>query len=131
MKTLIITGLLSLSVSTLFGILSIPLLRKIKAGQTILKYVEAHKEKNGTPTMGGLFFIIPSLIIFFIFGGWSGRIATVSASIGLAYLFVGFLDDFIKIKLRRNEGLKAYQKIIFQFAIAVLSGVSTRRRSPT
>jgi phospho-N-acetylmuramoyl-pentapeptide-transferase len=122
-KILIAVGLSSLLLSLTCGFIVIPLLRKIKAGQTVLKYVESHKEKNGTPTMGGLFFIIPSCIIFFIFGGLNGRIATVSLSIGIAFLLVGFLDDFIKIKFKRNEGLKAYQKIIFQFAIAVLSGV--------
>lgn len=123
MKTLILIGLFSLFLSFICGLIVIPFLKKLKAGQTVLKYVETHKEKNGTPTMGGLFFIIPSVLIFFIFGGAKGRIATVSASIGLAFLLVGFLDDFIKIKFKRNEGLKAYQKIIFQFAIAILAGV--------
>ena len=69
--------------------------------------------------MGGLFFIMSASVSFFIFCGFKGRIATVSVVIGLAFMFVGFIDDFIKIKLKRNEGLKPYQKILFQLAIAI------------
>lgn len=123
MKTLIITGFITLLSTFICGLLIIPLLKKIKLGQPILKYVENHKNKKGTPTMGGLFFIIPAIIIYFIFNGFSGKIATVSAVIGLAFLVVGFLDDFIKIKFKHNEGLKPYQKIIFQLVISLLAGV--------
>lgn len=123
MKTLVLALVVALSLSVVCGLIFIPILRKIKAKQTILKYVETHKDKNGTPTMGGLFFIIPSVITFFTFGGGGGRIAVVSVVIGLAFMLVGFIDDYIKIILKRNEGLKAYQKIIFQVAIALASGV--------
>ncbi len=123
MSTLILAGISSVALTVLTGLLVIPLLRKIKAGQQILHYVKTHKEKNGTPTMGGLFFIGSAVIIFMIFGGLKGRLATVAMSIGLAFLLVGFIDDFIKIKFHRNEGLKAYQKIIFQIAIAVTAGI--------
>ena len=122
MKIYLLAVLISFGLAVMSGVLTIPLLKKIKAGQTVLKYVETHKEKNGTPTMGGLFFIIPSVIVFFLLGG-SGRMAGVAVSLGLAFLIVGFLDDFIKIKFKQNEGLKPYQKIIFQLAISVLAGV--------
>ena len=95
MKTLIGACLLSLVLTLIAGKISIPLLKKIKVGQTVLKYVENHKSKNGTPTMGGLFFVLSATIIFFIFGGYNGRVAIVSLSIGLAFLVVGFIDDFI------------------------------------
>lgn len=120
--TLVLAGLSSLAASIILGFITIPLLKKIKAGQTVLKYVETHKEKNGTPTMGGLFFIIPSTVVFVLFGGASGRMAVVALSIGLAFMAVGFIDDFIKVKFKRNEGLKAYQKIIFQGSIALVAG---------
>ena len=123
MKTIIIACLLSLLLTLVMGKLTIPLLKKIKAGQTVLKYVQEHKAKNGTPTMGGLFFILSAAVIFIAFGGIKGRIALVSLSIGLAFLIVGFIDDFIKVKFRQNQGLKAYQKIIFQFSIALVAGV--------
>ena len=123
MKSTIFAIILSTLLSIILGLLTIPLLRRLKAGQTVLKYVETHKEKNGTPTMGGLFFILSAMIIFFVFKGYQGRIATVALTIGVSFMFVGFIDDFIKIKYRRNEGLKAYQKILFQLSISIVSGV--------
>lgn len=123
MKTLIEAFVTSLSFTLFTGKLFIPLLKRIKFGQPILKYVETHKNKSGTPTMGGLFFILSAIVVFVMFGGTKGRIATVSAVIGLAFLAVGFLDDLLKIKLKHNEGLKAYQKIIFQTAISLFAGI--------
>ena len=99
MKTFLIAGILSLTLSVICGKITLPFLRKLKAGQTVLKYVESHKNKNGTPTMGGLFFIIPSVIVYFIFG--QTKIATVGATIGLAFMCVGFLDDFSNIRNTR------------------------------
>ena len=122
MKKILIASICSLVLTVLFGAVSIPKLRKIKAGQTVLKYVKEHKDKNGTPTMGGLFFIVPAVLISFVFGG-IGRMTIVSCAMGLAFLVVGFIDDFIKIKFRKNEGLKAYQKIIFQLSISIVAGV--------
>lgn len=123
MKTILFTVIVALAFSFLSGLFIIPLLKKLKAGQTVLKYVESHKEKNGTPTMGGLFFIMSAVITFFIFYKGESRIAVFSLSLGLAFMLVGFIDDFIKIKTLKNEGLKPYQKIIFQTVISTLAGV--------
>jgi phospho-N-acetylmuramoyl-pentapeptide-transferase len=100
----------------------IPLLRKIKVGQPVLKYVEKHKNKNGTPTMGGIFFIF-SLVLVFIITKNNGKIALASLTVSLAFFVVGFLDDFLKVKSHDNQGLKAYQKIIFQLIISLFLGV--------
>ena len=100
MKVNLIIFLLTILVTIISGKLVIPLLKKLKIGQTILHYVKEHKGKEGTPTMGGLFCIIPPIILYFIFCGFNLRISVVSITIGLAYLLVGFLDDFIKIKFR-------------------------------
>ena len=123
MKTALFALILSLILTYFAGKLFIPVLNKIKANQTVLKYVEVHKEKNGTATMGGLFFILSAALIFFVFGGGQSRLALVSLTIGLAFLVVGFIDDYIKIKFKQNEGLKAYQKIVFQFSIAIVAGL--------
>ena len=123
LKSLILAVICSLFLTIISGIFTLPLLRKLKVGQPILHYVKTHKEKRGTPTMGGLFFILPSVVIFALFGGLKHRLTIVCLSIGLAYLFVGFLDDYIKIKFKKNEGLKPYQKIIFQIAIAIMAGI--------
>ena len=120
---LILSGLSTLLLTLLCGFLSIPILKKIKAGQTVLKYVDTHKDKSGTPTMGGLFFIIPSAVVYFIFCLAQSKIGTVAVVIGLSFMAVGFIDDFIKVYFKRNEGLKAYQKIIFQVSISVVAGL--------
>ncbi len=123
MKELFIALFFVLILTIICGYIFIPILKKLKAGQTILGYVKEHEKKNGTPTMGGLFFIIPASIIFLIFGGGKSQVSLVALSVGLAFLIVGFLDDFIKVHYRKNEGLKAYQKIIFQFSVAIIVGV--------
>ena len=122
MKILLLAALVAFILSVVAGKITIPLLKRLKVGQPILSYVTEHKEKNGTPTMGGLFFITSAVIVFFIFGKSVGRLSIVAVSIGVSFMLVGFLDDFIKIKMKRNEGLKAYQKIIFQTAIAAVAG---------
>lgn len=123
MKTNILALICSFFLSLLLGLFAIPILRRIKVKQPILKYVNEHKEKNGTPTMGGLFFIVSAIVIFLCFGGGKSRIGFISVVICFAFMMVGFLDDFIKVKKRDNKGLKGYQKIIFQFAIALFSGL--------
>lgn len=123
MNLLIVACLASLFLSLVLGAIIIPQLKKIKAGQPILKYVETHQDKNGTPTMGGLFFIVSAVIVYFLFGGYEGQMSIVAVAIGVAFMIVGFIDDFIKVRLKTNEGLKPYQKIIFQLIIAVFAGV--------
>ena len=103
------------------GFAVIPALKKLKAGQSILHYVKEHESKGGTPTMGGIFFIIPAAAVILSFCVKSGfRNAAVICVTGLSFGLVGFLDDFIKVKFRRNEGLKPYQKIFFQLSVAVI-----------
>lgn len=123
MKALLAAGLCSFIFTVLAGYAAIPLLRRFRAGQPVLKYVIEHKDKDGTPTMGGLFFISASAVVFSFFGGMAFKTALVALTIGLAFMAVGFIDDFLKIKLRKNEGLKAYQKIIFQTCIALVAAV--------
>jgi len=122
-KIYLLAGLASLLLSFVSGLFVIPLLKRIKCGQPILKYVETHKDKSGTPTMGGLFFVLSAAVVYIAFGGYAGKLGIVSLSIGLSYMLVGFLDDFIKIKTHKNEGLKPYQKIVFQGLIAIFAGV--------
>ena len=101
----------------------LPLLRKLKAGQEILSYVTEHSGKQGTPTMGGIAFILAITLVSSIFCSWSNRATAVAVAVFVAYGIVGFLDDFIKIRYKRNMGLHAYQKIIVQLAIAVLVAI--------
>ena len=113
------------------GFVVVPLLKKLKLGQNILSYVSEHEYKSGTPTMGGFIFVIGSLVSFFIFAGSDTRRAVICISVFLSYAAVGFLDDFIKIKLKRNEGLSVIQKSIFELAIAVIVSIFAYTRGLT
>lgn len=99
------------------------LCRKLKFSQTILHYVEKHKGKSGTPTMGGLIFILAGVVSFAIFAGGETLFAWLSLAIMSAYGLIGFLDDFIKIKFKQNKGLSPWQKIFGQVGIAIIVGV--------
>ncbi len=123
MKRLLLAFVVTVGLSVVSGLIAIPLLKKLKAGQTVLKYVEEHKSKNGTPTMGGLFFITSSALGFLLFGGLYSKLALIVLCIGIGFMLVGFIDDLIKIKFHRNEGLTAIQKIVFQTSIALIAGV--------
>ena len=100
----------------------ISFIKREKVGQVILNYVEEHRYKVGTPTMGGIIFLISISIVSFICFTGSSHLAKMTIFIFLAFGLVGFLDDFIKFKFNRNLGLKAYQKIIFQLLISVAIG---------
>lgn len=123
--------LISAVLAAVMGKLIIPLLKKLKAGQTVLSYVEEHKKKSGTPTMGGLFFLPAAVIVCAFFAGKNHKLLLVSCAIGLSYMIVGFLDDFIKIRFRQNEGLKPYQKIFFQLLIAFIGSFFAYRNGLT
>lgn len=100
----------------------ISFIKREKVKQVILSYVESHSAKSGTPTMGGIIFIISITIVSLICFRGSSSLATMAILIFVAYGLVGFLDDFIKFKFKRNLGLRAYQKIIFQLVISVAIG---------
>jgi phospho-N-acetylmuramoyl-pentapeptide-transferase len=115
--SLITSFFIAMAISPVFLKLS----KKKEASQTILHYVQQHSEKKGTPTMGGVVFILSTLVATLAFGGFRGTMALVILLIFCGYGVIGFLDDFIKVKLKRNLGLRAYQKIITQVAIAVIA----------
>lgn len=123
MLMLIVAFLLSFVLGVCIAPLVIKIAKKARAGQTILHYVEAHKQKDGTPTLGGLIFLLSSLVMFFVFAGGSNKLAVVALVVFFAYGLLGFLDDFIKVRTHKNLGLKPYQKIIGQAGIAILVAV--------
>lgn len=95
--------------------------RRLKAGQPILSYVEQHASKAGTPTFGGFIFLIPAFLATLAFSLTEGlSVGLISAFAMLSFAVLGFLDDFIKIKTKDNQGLRPYQKIIGQAAIALI-----------
>ena len=119
MIKIIVGFILSFVLALVLMPLIIKLIRKLSCSQTILKYVEEHKSKQGTPTMGGVVFFISTLIIVVLLMNYSTPLA-MSVGVGLGFAIIGFMDDFIKVKLKQNLGLRPYQKIIGQVGIALI-----------
>ena len=144
--TIFITAVIALAVTGAMGFVFIPVLRKLKFGQTILDIgpVWHKKDKQGTPTMGGIMFIIgitaafgAGMCVLFAKGlistepsQFMNLVNAVSGFI-MALLFgaIGFVDDFIKVKKKQNEGLTPMQKIILQvmviaayFTVRIMAG---------
>ena len=134
----ILAAVISFTVSFGLGYVIIPFLHKLKFGQTILEIgPKWHKKKQGTPTMGGILFVIGTLVSFLavtiidrILGGdligsstfeaisgsnkvklWSGLVMAVG------FGFIGFLDDYIKVVKKRNMGLTILQKTVLQIVL--------------
>lgn len=114
--------LLSFVLSLALMPLIIKILRKEHASQTILGYVENHKEKNGTLTMGGVVFMISTLVLSFLLLKFDS-VWFVCLLVSIFYGILGLLDDFLKVKFKQNLGLRAYQKIIGQLGIALIFAV--------
>ena len=105
------------------------LMRKLKAGQTVLSYVDKHAGKSGTPTMGGVIFIVAAALALALVGEMDVTFCAVACAVTAAYGLLGFLDDFIKVHYRHNQGLKAYQKVVGQAGIAVIVAVFCYRNA--
>lgn len=129
MKNLLFTFLFSFVLCIVFGLVFLPFLKRLKAGQPVLSYVKEHELKNGTPTLGGIFFVLSSIISSIVFSFESGSVFFLILAIGFSFMIVGFIDDFIKIKTCQNEGLKPYQKIIFQLFISFIASVFAYRNN--
>ncbi len=117
----IMIGFLS---SVVLGLFMLPILKKLRLGQKISIFVgEAHRKKEGTPTMGGLIFIIPTIVATLAL--IVTQKVTYTSNLGivllvfLGYAMIGFLDDFLSIRKGNNEGLTTYQKLFMQVLIAI------------
>ena len=120
MKLVLAAFLTSILLGLLLGPLVIPLLRRLKFGQTIREDgPQRHLQKAGTPTMGGLIFLIPFVVSALFWGHGSGPLLLFVAIVML-YGLIGFADDLIIILLKRSLGLTPRQKLVGQFAFAFL-----------
>lgn len=102
------------------GPILIPILRRLKFGQSVrTDGPQGHFKKAGTPTMGGVIFIIALLVAVLIWSKWTDELL-LATSMVLGFGFLGFLDDFIKVILKRSLGLTAREKLFGQILLSVL-----------
>ena len=133
-----VAAVVAFAISFALGYVVIPFLHKLKFGQTILEIgPKWHKNKQGTPTMGGILFIVGTLVAFgvvvlinkFLGVDIIGANEIVSKSMNikvwgglvmaLGFAFIGFLDDYIKVVKKRNMGLTILQKTVLQIVLMV------------
>lgn len=134
-----ISAIIAFAITALLGIPMIPFLRRLKFGQTIREEGPAwHSKKQGTPTMGGLMFIIGTVVavmvcvpIYVVAAGTGEQMLSIvrvlsGLLMAVAMGLVGFMDDFISIRKHRNLGLTEKQKLVLQFAIVIAYLASVR-----
>ena len=104
-------------VCALIGPVLIPYLHKLKFGQSIRECGPAsHMKKSGTPTMGGLM-MLATLVLALFWGRFTPHVL-IALVLTLGHALIGFLDDYIKVVMKRNLGLTAKQKFLLQFLLA-------------
>lgn len=109
----------------IIGLLIIPMLKQLHAGQSVSRFInKRHLKKEGTPTIGGLIFILPPIIALALLI-LKGSVEITSnliivVFVFLAYAILGFIDDFLKIKYHNNKGLSTITKLVIQLLIAVV-----------
>lgn len=121
---IILAAVISLIISAVAGKLLIPALVKLKVGQSIKEIGPTwHMNKQGTPTMGGLMFIIGIGITILVLG-WNGMLQGDYTHLyvfvfALVFGVIGYIDDYQKIKHKQNTGLTGVQKFLLQLAAAI------------
>ena len=123
----IIAFFVSLALVLIFTPITIPFLRKLKAGQQIIQDMGPtwHKSKQGTPTMGGIIFMCAVIVSYLIlaFSYYTGAANGLSAGIiclisSFVFSLIGFSDDFLKIRKKNNAGLSEVQKMVLQIVVS-------------
>lgn len=121
-STILMSVLISFAISVVLGPVVIPFLKRLKVGQTVRdEGPESHLKKNGTPTMGGILILFSVVVtaLFFI-KDYPKIIPILFLTMGFG--LIGFLDDYIKVVLKRSMGLHAWQKFSLQI---VVTGIFT------
>lgn len=121
----ILSVMVGFIIAVIMGLILVPVLKRINFGQRISEYVgESHRKKEGTPTMGGIIFIIPT-ILSILFLVLDNRLEMtynllIIMVVFVLYSFIGLLDDFLSLKKGKNEGLTVIQKFIGQIIVALI-----------
>lgn len=116
----LLAALISFAISAALGPIVIPFLQKLKMGQTErVEGVQSHLKKAGTPTMGGVIFLIAVVVTaLFYVKKYPSIIPVLLLTLGFG--LIGFLDDYLKVVLRRSDGLLAWQKFLLQLVVTAI-----------
>lgn len=123
-QVILFTILMGFLISVLLSPILIPFLRRLKFGQSIREEgPKSHQKKSGTPTMGGVMIILSIIVTTIVMTQKFSEISpemVLLLFVTLGYGLLGFLDDYIKVVMKRNLGLTSKQKLIGQIIIAVV-----------
>ncbi|MBD3879604.1 MAG: phospho-N-acetylmuramoyl-pentapeptide-transferase [Quinella sp. 1Q5] len=121
MEKLLIAGAIAAGVVILLAPICIPILHRLKFGQSIREEgPKSHQKKSGTPTMGGIFLIAGIVAATLIQADWNAEIF-LALFILLGHFILGFIDDYLKVVRKKNQGLLARYKLAGQILIAVVT----------
>ena len=119
---IIIPVLVAFAISAILGPFMIPVLRRLKIGNTEREELESHQKKNGTPTMGGIMILIAVIVTSLFFAKDYPRIIPI-LFVTVGFGIIGFLDDYLKVVLRRSDGLLSWQKFLLQIVVTAIFAV--------
>ena len=126
MEKLLIAGAIAAGVVSVLAPICIPILHKLKFGQSIREEgPKSHQKKSGTPTMGGIFLVAGILAATVIMAQWNMEIF-LALFILLGHFILGFIDDYIKVVRKHNQGLLARYKLAGQIIIVVVTTLLAR-----
>lgn len=122
-QVILFTILMGFLISVLLSPILIPFLRRLKFGQSIREEgPKSHQKKSGTPTMGGVMIILSIIVTTIVMTQKFSEISPemfLLLFVTIGYGLLGFLDDYIKVVMKRNLGLTSKQKLIGQIIIAL------------
>ena len=124
----VIPVMIAFAISAVLGPIVIPFLRRLKVGQTERAELESHLKKNGTPTMGGLMILASIIVTSLLYvQDYPKIIPILFMTVGFGV--IGFFDDYLKVVLRRSDGLLPWQKMLGQLVVTTVFAVYMVRYS--
>ncbi len=138
MREYVLPFIITFILTVIFGRLVLPMLVRLRAAQTEREEGPAsHKAKNGTPTMGGIIFLIPWIVVMCFYLSDHRNIIPVFTAV-ICFALIGFFDDYLKVIRHHNLGLRAWQKFLMQivaaaavlFAVKCFTNISFDMRIP-
>ena len=118
-EKILIPVLVSFGIATLLGPIVIPCLRRLKVGQTEREELKSHQVKTGTPTMGGVIILAAVIVTSILFIPRYPKVVPI-LFLTVGFGIIGFLDDYLKVVLRRSDGLLAWQKMLLQIVVTTV-----------